>query len=87
VHTRRLFARFLVFAVTFTVLYVAAALLGLLGGWPGSTSAAAGVNVTSAATLTGSPVVGEKPTVSAGPTPGRREPGPASRSWSSALSA
>jgi len=32
VHTRRLFARFLVFAVTFTVLYVAAALLGLLGG-------------------------------------------------------
>lgn len=28
--TRRLFARFVVFAATFTVLYVAAALLGLL---------------------------------------------------------
>ena len=29
---RRLFARFVVFAVAFTVLYVAASLLGLLSG-------------------------------------------------------
>jgi hypothetical protein len=29
---RRLFARFVVFAATFTVLYVVAALLGLLSG-------------------------------------------------------
>jgi hypothetical protein len=31
-HSRRLFARFVVFAATFSVLYVAAGLLGLLSG-------------------------------------------------------